>query len=102
MVLKEKEIVNNFLGKLQAWGWHRLEGIQFGRNKTDQAIYESELFTQIKKNNPYLTDSAIMKGIEDLLNSKSNQEAFNYLCNGIKINVQGENKQVNFINFANP
>ena len=84
MVLKEKEIVNDFLGKLQEWDWHRLEGIQFGRNKTDGAIYESELFNQIKKINPYLAVNYIAKGIEELLNS-SKEEAFNYMRNGIKV-----------------
>ena len=49
MVLKEKEIVNNYLNKLQNWGWNRLEGIQTNRNKTDEAIYESELLGRIRK-----------------------------------------------------
>ena len=43
-----------------------------------------------------------MKGIEELLNSKDKQEAFNRLRNGLIINIQGENKPVNFIDFANP
>jgi len=49
-----------------------------------------------------LTDHAIIQGIEELLNSPNNQTAFNYLRNGLKINIQGENKQVNFIDFDNP
>ncbi|CFW92686.1 Putative type-1 restriction enzyme [endosymbiont DhMRE of Dentiscutata heterogama] len=102
MVLKEKDLVNDFLKKLQEWDWHRIEGIQTGRNKTDGAIYESELFNQIKKINPSLTDHAITQGIEELLNSPNNQTAFNYLRNGLKITIQGENKQVKFIDFDNP
>ncbi|WP_147409548.1 type I restriction endonuclease [endosymbiont GvMRE of Glomus versiforme] len=102
MVLKEKEIVNDFLVKLQEWDWNRLEGIQTGRDKTDGAIYESELFKQIRKINPSLNDSYIMKGIEELLNSQDHKIAFNYLRNGLKINIQGESKQVNFIDFNNP
>ncbi len=79
-----------------------MDNLQYGRGeKTHTAIYESKLFPQIKKINPQLTDSAIMKGIEELFNSKDNQEAFNYLRNGLIINIQGENKQVKFIDFAN-
>ncbi|CAG8845095.1 11962_t:CDS:1, partial [Racocetra persica] len=77
-------------------------GIQTGRNKTDGAIYESELFNQIKKINPSLTDHAITQGIEELMNSPNNQTAFNHLRNGLKITIQGENKQVKFIDFDNP
>jgi type I site-specific restriction-modification system R (restriction) subunit len=57
------------------------------------------LLNQIKKINPSLTDLAIMQGIKELLNSPDNQTAFNYLKNGLKITIQGENKQVNFIDF---
>ncbi|CAH1755738.1 9166_t:CDS:2 [Entrophospora sp. SA101] len=92
-----------FLDKLQELNWAYLDNLQYGRGeKTHTAIYESKLFPQIKKNNPQLTDSAIMKGIEELLNSKDSQEAFNYLRNGITINIQGENKKVKFIDFDNP
>ncbi|MCE8159091.1 MAG: type I restriction endonuclease subunit R [Candidatus Moeniiplasma glomeromycotorum] len=103
MVLKEKEIMLDFLDKLQEWGWSYLDNLQYGRGeKTHTAIYESKLFPQIKKINPYLADNAIMKGIEELFSSKDNQEAFNYLRNGIIINIQGENKKVKFIDFDNP
>jgi len=98
----EKEIVNNYLGKLQEWGWHRLEGIQTGRNKTQGAIYDSELFSQIKKINPSLTDRAIMQGIEELLKSPDNETTFKALRHGLKITIQGENKQINFIDFSEP
>jgi type I restriction enzyme R subunit len=37
-----------------------------------------------------------------LLNAPDNQTAFNFLRNGLKITIQGENKQVNFIDFDNP
>src|SRR4051812_42741949 len=98
MAIKEKEIMLDFLDKLQELNWAYLDNLQYGRGeKTHTAIYESKLFPQIKKINPQRTDSAIMKGIEALFNSKDNQEAFNYLRNGIIINIQGENKQVKFI-----
>jgi type I restriction enzyme R subunit len=103
-MLKEKEIMLDFLDKLQEQGWSYLDNLQYGRGeKTHTAIYESKLFPQIRKINPQCTDSAIMKGIEALFNnSKDNQEAFNYLRNGIIINIQGENKKVKFIDFDNP
>lgn len=91
----------DFLDKLQEWGWSYLDNLKYGRGeKTHTAIYESKLFTQIKKINPYLADNAIIKGIEDLFNNKDNQEAFNYLRNGLKINIQGENKQVIFKDYC--
>jgi hypothetical protein len=77
-----------------------LDNLRCGRGeKTNGAIYESKLLPQIRKINPMLGDNAIMRGIESLLNSRDNQEAFNYLCFGIKVNINGENKQVNFIDF---
>ncbi|MCE8163719.1 MAG: HsdR family type I site-specific deoxyribonuclease [Candidatus Moeniiplasma glomeromycotorum] len=102
-MVKEKEIMLDFLDKLQEWGWSYLDNLQYGRGeKTHNAIYESKLFPQIKKINPQLTDSAIMKGIEELFNSNDNQTAFNYLRNGLIISIQGENKKVKFIDFDNP
>ena len=78
-----------------------MDNLQYGRGeKTNSAIYESKLFPQIKKINPYLTDNAIMQGINELLASKDETEVFKYLCSGIKVISQGENKHVQFIDFS--